>query len=290
MVGWIILAVLIGLITLIMLIPVGADLRFEDEVIRVSLKAAGIKLQLIPKKKREPKPEKPPKEKKPEPEPSKPKKEKKKLSLSLNAEEIFELLKVVLSRLGRFGKKFKVDRFVLHWIATGEDPYLTAKAFSVVNAGLSQLAPVCTERFQCHDSSVWTDLDFARECNFFEFGLTMTIRIGQIVGTVLSLAFGALKILLRSRRRVKRETKEEQRALEKWLKEHPEDAARYEEQLREEKEAKEQKERQTSQQAEEKQAEQTAPEASKTEAEQTEAGQEVKSAGFSEERGQAGPV
>ena len=43
MIGWIILGVLVGLITLIMLIPIGADLRYEDEVIRVSAKAAGIK-------------------------------------------------------------------------------------------------------------------------------------------------------------------------------------------------------------------------------------------------------
>ena len=78
MVGWIILAVLVGLITLIMLIPIGADIRFEDGVIRVSAKAAGKNIQLIPKKKRKPKEEKPkpekPKEEKPKEE--KPKKEK----------------------------------------------------------------------------------------------------------------------------------------------------------------------------------------------------------------------
>ena len=73
MVGWIILAVLVGLITLIMLIPVGADLRYEDEVIRISVKAAGIKLQLIPKPKKEPKPEKKEKkEKKKKPKTEKP--------------------------------------------------------------------------------------------------------------------------------------------------------------------------------------------------------------------------
>ena len=59
MVGWIILAVIVGLITLIMLIPIGADFRYEDGVIRLSAKAAGFKLQLIPKPKREPKEEKP---------------------------------------------------------------------------------------------------------------------------------------------------------------------------------------------------------------------------------------
>ena len=252
MVGWIILAILVGLITLIMLIPIGADLRYEDEVIRVSAKAAGIKIQLIPKKKREPKPEKPEEKPKPEPKPKeeKPKKEKKKRSLSFNAEEILDLLKLILKSFGRFGRKFRVERFVLHWTAAGSDPYLVARTFSVVNAGLSQLAPICTERFHCRDSSVWTDIDFASDRMFFEFGLTMTIRIGQIVGTGLRIAAGALVILLRSRRRVKREEKENRQALEKWLAEHPEDAARYRAELEEQRKAEEEaarKDRETDQ-------------------------------------------
>ena len=254
MVGWIILAVLVGLITLVMMVPIGADLRYEDEVICVSAKAAGFKIQLIPKKKREPKPEKPEEQPKPESKPKdeKPKKEKKKRSLSLNAEEILDLLKVVLKGFGRFGRKFKVERFVLHWTAAGSDPYLVARTFSVVNAGLSQLAPICTERFHCRDSSVWTDIDFVSDRMFFEFGLTMTIRIGQIVGTGLRIGAGALMIILRSKRRVKREEKENQQALEKWLAEHPEDAARYQAELEEQRKAEEeaaQKARETAQEA-----------------------------------------
>ena len=252
MVGWIILAILVGLITLIMLIPIGADLRYEDEVIRVSAKAAGIKIQLIPKKKREPKPEKPEEKPKPEPEPKeeKPKKAKKKRSLSFNAEEILDLLKLVLKSFGRFGRKFRVERFVLHWTAAGSDPYLVARTFSVVNAGLSQLAPICTERFHCRDSSVWTDIDFVSDRMFFEFGLTMTIRIGQIIGTGLRIGAGALMILLRSKRRVKREEKENRQALEKWLAEHPEDAARYRAELEEQRKTEEEaarKDRETDQ-------------------------------------------
>ena len=252
MVGWIILAILVGLITLIMLIPIGADLRYEDEVIRVSAKAAGIKIQLIPKKKREPKPEKPEEKPKPEPEPKeeKPKNAKKKRSLSFNAEEILDLFKLILKSFGRFGRKFRVERFVLHWTAAGSDPYLVARTFSVVNAGLSQLAPICTERFHCRDSSVWTDIDFVSDRMFFEFGLTMTIRIGQIIGTGLRIGAGALMILLRSKRRVKREEKENRQALEKWLAEHPEDAARYRAELEEQRKAEEEaarKDRETDQ-------------------------------------------
>ena len=227
MVGWIILGVLVLLITLILLIPIGADIRYEEGVIRVSAKAAGVKLQLIPKPKKSEDAQKPEKEKKKKEKPPEEKQEaekpKKKFSLPFNAEEILELLKTVLKGFGRFGKKFKVERFVLHWVAAGWEPYTVARVYSVVNAGLSQLAPICTERFHCKDSSVWTDIDFVRDDMFLEFGLTVTIRIGQIIGTGLSIGFGALKILLRSKRRAKREAKEEAAALEKWLAAHPED-------------------------------------------------------------------
>ena len=232
MVGWIILAVIVGIVTLIMLIPVGADIRYEDGVVRVSAKAAWIKLQLIPKQKKSQKEEKPKKERKKKEKPPQDQKEesspKKKREFPFNAEEILELLKTVLKKFGRFGKKFKVERFVLHWIAAGWEPYTIARVFSIVNAGLSQLSPICVERFHCKDSSVWTDIDFVRDDMFLEFGLTMTIRIGQIIGTGLGIAFGALKILLRSKRRRKAEAKEEKKALEEWLKQHPEDRERLE--------------------------------------------------------------
>lgn len=232
MVGWIILAVIVGIVTLIMLIPIGADIRYEDGVVRVSAKAAWIKLQLIPKQKKSQKEEKPKKERKKKEKPPQDQKEesspKKKREFPFNAEEILELLKTVLKKFGRFGKKFKVERFVLHWIAAGWEPYTIARVFSIVNAGLSQLSPICVERFHCKDSSVWTDIDFVRDDMFLEFGLTMTIRIGQIIGTGLGIAFGALKILLRSKRRRKAEAKEEKKALEEWLKQHPEDRERLE--------------------------------------------------------------
>ncbi len=228
MVGWIIFGILVLILVLILIIPVGADFRYEDEVIRFSIKIAGIRLQLIPKPKKEAKEEKPPKEKKEKkekPPKSESEEPKKKRSLPFNAEEIFEIIKAVLKGFGRFGRKFKVDRFVLHWIAPMWNPYISARIFAVVNAGMSELTPICTERFHCRDTSVWTDIDFTREDMFLEFGLALSIRIGQILGTVLRIAFAVLWIYLKSKRRVKRENKEEEAALAVWLKEHPEDAA-----------------------------------------------------------------
>ena len=161
----------------------------------------------------------------------------------------------------------------MHWTAAGSDPYLVARTFSVVNAGLSQLAPICTERFHCRDSSVWTDIDFVSDRMFFEFGLTMTIRIGQIVGTGLRIAAGALMILLRSRRRVKREEKENRQALEMWLAEHPEDAARYQAELEEQRKAEEEAARkamETTQETDQEAARETAQEAARETAQEPE--------------------
>ena len=120
MVGWIILGVLAALITAINLIPVGVDLSFIDDKLRLAAKAAGVRLQLIPKppeKEQKPKKEKKLKEKKPKPpKEEKPEKEKKKgLPLGLTVDDILEIVKKVLQRLNRFKHQFVVDRFMLHF-------------------------------------------------------------------------------------------------------------------------------------------------------------------------------
>ncbi len=212
MVGLIILGILIGLIVLILLIPVGADLGYEDGKLHVSAKVMGILLQLYPKP--PPDPNKPPKKKKPKKE-KKEKKEpkegeekaKKKRKLSFNRDELLELLKVALRGFGRFGRKFKVDRFVLRYLAAGEDPCNVARTYGWVNAALSSLAPLCRERFTVQDCEVRTDVDFAAERMHLDLGIGFSIRIGQILGTVFGIGFGALRILLRSKRRQRREKK-----------------------------------------------------------------------------------
>ena len=271
MVFWIILGILVLLIVLILLIKVGIDLRYENDIVRFSLKVAWMKLQLLPKKKKEPKEEKPKKEKKPKeekPKEEKPKEEKEKKPFPLNLEEIIDLLKAAVGGLGSVSRKVAVDRFVLHWICPGSwDPYYMSWFFGVVNAILSSLAPMCIERYQCRDSSVWTDIDYAREDMKFEFCLVMTIRIGQVLGAGLKTAVAIIDILLRSRRRRKREARQEKKALEKWLEEHPEDRVRLELQKQEEQRQKdeqkrleEQKKQEAQQQQEQQEQQQDQPE------------------------------
>ena len=212
MVALIILGVLVGLIVLIMLIPVGADVGYENGELHVSAKVMGLLLQLYPKP--PPDPNKPPKEKKPKKEKKKkeePKsdeeKPKKKRKLNFSRDELLELVKVALRGFGKFGRKFKVERFVLRYVAAGYDPYDVAMTYGWVNAALSSLAPLCRERFTVKDCDVRTAVDFTADWMHLDLGLAVTIRIGQVVGTVLGIGFGALKILIRNKRRLKREAK-----------------------------------------------------------------------------------
>ena len=83
----------------------------------------------------------------------------------------------------------------------------TAVTYGKVNAALSSLAPLCRQRFAVKDCSVWTDVDFTENKSFLEFGLAMTITLWRIFGVINSILFGALKILIRSKRRRKKEKK-----------------------------------------------------------------------------------
>ena len=214
MVGWIILGVILALILLILLIPVGADLGYEGGKLHVSAKLGPMLVQIFPRQhgKSKPKKEKKPKKKKEEPqeeeeEEKQEKKPKKKRSLPFNRDEILELLQIALKTLGKFGRAWRVDRFLLHYIAAGNDPYDVAMTYGWVNAALSSLAQPCSRAFRVKDCSVWTDVDFLADWMSLDLGVAMTITLWRIFGVINAILFGALKILIRSKRRQKKEAK-----------------------------------------------------------------------------------
>ena len=221
MVGLIILGVIVAIIVAIMLVPVGADVAYEGGELRLSAKVCGMLLQLIPKPpadetkpKKEKKPKKTKKKKKqPEEQPQTgEEKPKKKLNLDFSMDEIMGLVKSVLRGLGRFGRKLSVDRFLLHYTAAGKDPYTTAMTFGYVNGALTTLAPICRRTFDTKDVDVWTDVDFTTEKMKVDFGVALTIRIGQIFGVLFTILFGALGILIKHKFRKFKEKRANKKA------------------------------------------------------------------------------
>ncbi len=205
MVALIILGIIALIITIIMLVPIGADIAYEGGELRVSAKAAGVLFQIFPKNPEdESKPhkeKKPKKEKKPEKTENGEKKPGKKINLDFTFDEIMTLLKKVLNGFGILGKKFRVDRFLLDYTAGGDDPYQTAVVFGNVNAALNILAPICAQRFDVNDLYVRTDVDFTSEKTVLDFGIALTIRIGAIFRMVFAILFGALGVLIRNKLR-----------------------------------------------------------------------------------------
>ncbi len=199
--------IIIGVIVLICFaigsIPIGADINYAGGKLTVSAKVFRLLLQIYPRKPAEKKEAKPEEEKKPEPEKktSKPRKKKKKkpIELRIDGDEIVELLKKVLKGLGKVTGSINVDRFLLHYVAAGKDPYSTARTFGFVNATLCALAPVCAERFTCRDLDVRTDVDFNSEKMQLDAGIAVVLRIGSIFAMLFTILFGALGILIRNK-------------------------------------------------------------------------------------------
>ena len=194
-----VLGLVLLLLIFLLLMPVGADVEYIGGEFKLSAKVCGILIQLLPKKLREGHEKKPKKEKK-----AKKKKEKKKLDFS--KEEIFELIEKVLGSLKKFGK-LTVDRFMLHYTAAGKDPCDTARTFAYVNASLCALEPVCSRQFRVKDYDVWTDCDFTAEKMSLDAALCITLRLWQFVRVGLAAGFGALGILIRHKRRIRKEKK-----------------------------------------------------------------------------------
>ena len=216
--AWIILGLLLLIILAILFIPVGADVAYVDGEFSLAARADGFALQILPKKpadpnkpprkKREKKPKKPKEEKPPEEKEEEKEKKSSGLKLDFTLEEIVELIRKVLKGLGKFGK-ITVRRFMLHYVAGGNDPYNTAVTFNYVNAALSSLAPICAQKFRITgDVDVWTDIDFALDKMKIDAALSVTLRIAQFVHVGLAVGFGALGILIKNRLRLRREARE----------------------------------------------------------------------------------
>lgn len=206
-----IIGIIVAIIALIMLIPVGADISYIGGQFGLSAKMCGVLLQLFPKqegdnaaprKEKKPKKEKKKKEPKPAENADTEQKPKKKLKLSFTKEELFSLVQKVLRRFGRFGRKFRVDRFLLHYTAAGDDPYNTAVTYGYINAALSTLAPMCRERFDVRDCDVWTDIDFSKDKLELDFAVAFSIRIGAFFGLIFGIAGSALGILIKNQCRL----------------------------------------------------------------------------------------
>jgi len=206
----IIIGAILAVLIAINLIPVGADVRYEDGQAKASAKVAGKLIQLYPKpeKKKKEKPEKEKKKKKKEEKAEEKPKEDKLAKLAqggITKEEIMELLQVVLRAAGKFRRKLYVSKFRFWFVSSDPDPYSTVMVYNYVNDALCVLGSVADETLRFGECDVRTAVDFDVGKPFIELHAAVTIRIGQIVGIGISAGISALKIIRRRKKRIKKQ-------------------------------------------------------------------------------------
>jgi len=200
-----VIGLVILLILLVSLVRVGIDAEYIGGNLKASAKVCGKLIEVYPnsplleKLKNRHKKEKP-KEETPPPAETQPKEEK----FQAKLQELLALAKKALHGVG-YILTIRVDRFMLHYTAAGDDPYDTALIYGYVNGALSSLAPLCRKKFKVRDADVRTDVDFTADSMSVDFVIAVTMRIGQIFEGLFIIAFGALGIIVKNKRRLARE-------------------------------------------------------------------------------------
>ena len=182
------LAVCIILVVLLLLliIPVGADVRYE-EAFSLRLKIGPLKFTLIPGKKKP--------KKKPEKKPSGHKvgKAKEKPKQKLTVQDILTLSRIGLDALGRLRRSLSIDLFRLHVLVAAPDPYDAVIRYGALNAGLGVLSPAVLRALRFRREDVRTDVDVQGSEGSIDFRLQATLQIWEVLWIALCAGWAFLK-------------------------------------------------------------------------------------------------
>ena len=116
------------------------------------------------------------------------------LPLGLTRAQIPELLKLAISTLDRFRRKFTVNRLMIHFVAASEDPYDTAMLYGYASAASGVVEALCGRGWDIRRRDIQVGVDFeSTECRA-DAELTVTISLGRILVVLLAAGWGLIKI------------------------------------------------------------------------------------------------
>lgn len=186
------LAIIAVLLILFLCIPVGADIRYEDDF-QLRLKIGFLRLPLLPAKGKGKQ-----KEKKNEQDDSTGKQDKKKKDakakkkLKFTLQDILALLRIAFAALGRFRRSLSIDLFRLHILVAAPDPYDAVVRFGALNAALGVLAAPAHKALKIRKEDVRTDVNVQSAEGAISLQLVATLQIWEILRIVLCAAYALL--------------------------------------------------------------------------------------------------
>ena len=182
LIGWmIVLAVLILLLSL----PIGGDIGYDQDGLRVYARVSRFTLCLYPFSK----------EKSKKQTSAKPK-EKKTGKPDFTEDEVLDAIGVAVRSVKKL--RFRLRRLKLHFVSAFDDPYETAVVYGYSEAIVNGLGLTALKQ-----SDIRLGMDFEKETCDVDGYLSVTIRVYYVMKLVLCLALGLLPILWRRRKRKK---------------------------------------------------------------------------------------
>lgn len=196
-----ILAVLALLILFLCLLRLGVRASWGTET-HVTAILGPVRLQLVPKREKKPKPQK---EKPPQEKAEKPKKDRQPLPKP-GKEDIREAIQRLLPALKRvlrkLGRGIRIDPLRVSLILAGKnDPADAAEKFGYLQAAIWAGMPQLERWTHIPDPRIHTDVDFDAEETKFFGEAAVTLRLGTLFAMGFALLIPALKWFLHYRRR-----------------------------------------------------------------------------------------
>lgn len=197
------LIIVLLVLTVLLIIPVGIDGGYNGKSLILGIKIGFFNIRLLPKKKKPYKLEKrkKPKKQKKQTEPNENKEKEPKQKKPFDKEQLRSLVKFALKALGRFRKKLRVNYLRVHYTCASGDPFATAMGFGASNAVLNTIVPLLDDAFIIDRRDIGTSYDFLSDKPVFDFWITMTIQIWEILYIAIAFGFDLLMMKIKQKRK-----------------------------------------------------------------------------------------
>ena len=183
--GW---AIGLAVAVILLLLPLGARVRFDSGGTEIFLIAGWIRVKLFP---REKKTEKPKKEQKNQEKAATVNKTQEKNSGG-SLTDFLPLVQTALDFLSDFRRKLRVKILILHITLAGGDPDTLALNYGKANALLGNLDPFLERFFTIRKKDLRISCDFIGEETLIYFDAKITITLGRIFYLALRYGIRAL--------------------------------------------------------------------------------------------------
>lgn len=195
------LLIIFIIIAVFLLIPLGINGGYNGSDLSLRARLGIISIKILPRKKKHKKPKKPKRKKAPEqspPEEAANEPEAKKGGMS--KEEIFALIKMGLKALSGFRRHLSIDYLRIHFTFASNDPFKTAMGYGYGCAVMGTLVPAVEAAFNIKERDFNTSVDFLAEKPYFDFWITTSIQIWEILYIAGAFGIDFLKHKLQQRK------------------------------------------------------------------------------------------